>query len=97
MSYYLDQKKIQQKIDQLNAESVAFDNLINPQPPSPSLEDLYKQRDVWEEVPGLYWYTEVTRFSAVGEVKVQPSGILIKLFANKVTSEIKTFPAKIFE
>jgi hypothetical protein len=55
----------------------------------------------WDEVVGWFWYTEATPTVPNGTpssgIKLMPSGLPVKLFANKVTGELKTFPAKIFE
>lgn len=51
----------------------------------------------WEEVSGTYWYTEIFVSAGTDVAKVQPSGLPIKIFISKLTGELKTFPARIFD
>lgn len=80
MSYYLDEKKLKNKEEELNQRDKAI-NLDSE----------------WKAVDGMWWYDEITRFSPTGEIKIQPSGIPIKLFINKKTGEYKSFHIGLFE
>lgn len=51
----------------------------------------------WQPVPGMWWYDEITKFTKDGEIKLQPSGIPLKLFVNTTTGEYKSFNIASFE
>ena len=81
----LDPNKIQAKINELNAENMALraerGNIL--------------EADDWALIPGIYIINEVN--AKPDEVEIKPWGLIIKLFINKKTGEIKSFPARMFE
>lgn len=51
--------------------------------------------DDWDTVPGLSMFTEVTNFN--NKIDIKPYGIVLILFVNKRTGELKSFPHYIFK
>jgi hypothetical protein len=47
----------------------------------------------WNEIPQTYTLTSV-KVNVVGTADLQPQGVLLKLFINSKTGEIKTYLAK---
>lgn len=51
----------------------------------------------WQPVEGMYWYDEIVQQNQNDAIKLQESGIPIKLFINTKTGEYKSFHTIIFQ
>jgi hypothetical protein len=79
--FEVDHKKLEETMAELNKATKDLPNEAD--------------RDDWETVPGLSMLTEVTDNSG-GPIKIMPYGIVLIVFVNKRTGELKIFPNYIF-
>jgi|SRR5581483_10323342 len=92
----IDQTKIQAKINELNAESVALDKLLHPnQGLLPSL-NLEQPISIWDEIEGTLSLMLVDYHDPSKANFYQNSGVIVKGFINTKTKEIKLFPVSEF-